>query len=121
MSDARQDPPLDGVALDRLVALGGETFLAQMIDIVLPQAEARIAAARAGLQEGDLAAVRMAVHSLRSTAGNVGAPLLLALAGQAEELAAGQRAAELGPLLDALAAEWERVRERLLERRRSLP
>jgi len=121
LDDSTQDSPLDGVALGRLLDLGGETFLAQMIDIVLPQAEARIAAAQEGLANGDLAAVRFAAHSLRSTAGNVGATRLLAEATRAEELAAEQRAAELAPVLEALGAEWVRVRRSLEERRRSLP
>jgi len=113
-------PALDGIALDRLLSLGGEPFLKQMIDIVLPQAEARVAAAREGLATGDLAAVRLAVHSLRSTAGNVGATLLLAAATRAEELAKELRAGELEPALAAVAAEWIRVRAALEARRESL-
>jgi HPt (histidine-containing phosphotransfer) domain-containing protein len=113
-------PALDGIALDRLITLGGEPFLKQMIDIVLPQAEARLASAREGLAAGDLAAVRLAVHSLRSSAGNVGAGLLLAAATRAEELAVELRAEALEPALAAVAAEWTRVRAALEKRRESL-
>lgn len=120
MSDATSDSPLDDVAIARLLALGGEPFLAQMIDIVLPQAEARIDAARTGLASGDLAAVRFAVHSLRSTAGNVGASRMLAQATLAEELAAELRAEELAPVIANLLVEWTRVRASLEERRRGL-
>jgi HPt (histidine-containing phosphotransfer) domain-containing protein len=110
-------PALDGVGIGRLVELGGEPFLRQMIDLVLPQAEDRIAAAREGLAKGDFAAARLAVHSLRSTAGNVGATLLLAASTRAEELAVEERDAELRETLDEISAEWIRVRAALEERR----
>lgn len=110
-------PALDGVGIGRLVELGGEPFLRQMIDLVLPQAADRIAAAHEGVAKGDFAAARLAVHSLRSTAGNVGATLLLAAAARAEELAVERREAELRATLDEISAEWVRVRAALEERR----
>jgi HPt (histidine-containing phosphotransfer) domain-containing protein len=114
------EAPLDGVALGRLLALGGEPFLAQMIDIVLPQVETRLASARAGLEVGDAAAVRLAVHSLRSTAGNVGAARLMAAAAAAEDAA---ETGELAPLREAFAAveaAWPPVRAALEARRKSI-
>jgi HPt (histidine-containing phosphotransfer) domain-containing protein len=116
-----EPPPLDGVALERLLSLGGEPFLRQMIDIVLPQVETRLEAARDGLAAGDLAAVRLAAHSLRSTAGNVGATRMMAAAHQLEDLAEEAKAAEAAAAFAVLAGAWAPVRSGLEARRRELP
>lgn len=111
---------LDGVALERLLSLGGEPFLRQMIDIVLPQVEARLEAARDGLAAGDLAAVRLAAHSLRSTAGNVGATRMMAAAQHLEDLAEEARTAEAAAAFAALVDAWAPARGALEARRREL-
>ena len=100
MGDVNQ---FDETVLTRLHKLGGETLVRRMIDLFLENAPKRVEAARLGDQDGDLEAVRQAVHSLKSTAGNLGAITLQELAGKIEQLARGQQqeaTSELMPNLE---------------------
>jgi HPt (histidine-containing phosphotransfer) domain-containing protein len=131
-------PPgeLDPLAITRLESIGGSSLVAQIFGLVLEQGPSRVANAWEGYRRGDFAAVRLAAHSLRSSAGNIGANRLFAVARQVEELALEEArpgtepqgaAPAPGPTrpietaLTELAEEWERIRAILLERRAELP
>lgn len=91
---------LDRSALDRLVRFGGSKLLTDMIRIFLTDAPVRIAAARVGASAGDAAAVCRALHALKSSAGQLGAHVMMARCETGERLASlGDRAA----LHDAVA------------------
>jgi len=107
---------LDPQALERLRLLGkGVKFVGDMISLFLSYAPARLADARAGLQSGDLRAVAMAVHPLKSGAGNLGARAVQDLAGQIEQLATEEKADTLPALLHELELALARAKSRLEE------
>jgi HPt (histidine-containing phosphotransfer) domain-containing protein len=103
--------------LANLHRLGGEDFVREMIELFLENAPKQMEAARNGIREGDLEAVRRAVHSLKSSAGNFGAAEVPELAGRIEQLAADRQAAPIPAKFAALEAAFAQVRARLEERR----
>lgn len=111
---------IDRSALERIYNIGGGVLLGKMIDILLTNAPQRLEAARAGEKQGDLKAVERAVHSLKSSAGNMGAMQMMELAGRIEELAEKEEAEAIPPLLDELEGIWEQVKGDLEEERKGL-
>jgi HPt (histidine-containing phosphotransfer) domain-containing protein len=109
---------LDDSALDKLRKLGGEKLVARMIDLFSSNGGQRVAAARAALQSADFPTAERAVHSLKSSAANVGAAALREMAQRAEDCAAARDEQGLARMLDPLEAELTRVCA-LLEERRS--
>lgn len=97
------DTAFDDGAIERLRRLGGEALLARMLDVFLAQTSARMAEARRALSSGDQPRAEAAAHSLRSSAGIVGATELLEIATRLELDARGGRAGT------ALAAELEQA------------
>jgi HPt (histidine-containing phosphotransfer) domain-containing protein len=99
--------PLDPEAIARLRRLGGDSLAASLAALFLDLAPRRLAAARAALDADDADAVRRAAHSLKSSAGNVGAFVLLEAAGQLETAAEeGAGKTMLSSLLDAVSAAY---------------
>lgn len=110
---------LDPAVLDRLRRIGGRDFLLEMIALFLENAPLRVRAAREGVEGADSQAVYRAAHSLKSTAGNLGARVLQRTAERVERRAAARDMEGLGELVEEMAARYDAVRERLeLERRR---
>jgi HPt (histidine-containing phosphotransfer) domain-containing protein len=102
--------------LEKLRNLGGDEFVAEMVDLFLGDTPKQLGEARAELQAGELGGVQRRVHSLKSSAGNFGARALQELAFRAEQLAAENRAEALPAALDAIGAAFERVRAYLEKR-----
>ncbi|PYP65743.1 MAG: hypothetical protein DMD26_10000 [Gemmatimonadetes bacterium] len=75
--------PIDRTHLERLAARFGAEFLVELIDLFVAQGKERLDAAEQGIATGDADAIVAAAHSLKSSAGNLGAAAL------------GQRAAEI--------------------------
>jgi HPt (histidine-containing phosphotransfer) domain-containing protein len=73
-----------------------------MVQLFLEQAPLRLAAARHGLEGGDARAVRDAVHALKSSSGQLGAPRMQALCARIEALASAGEIDTLPPLLEGL-------------------
>ncbi len=109
------DSDLDPRAIARLRRLGGDRLLREMLRLFLQHAPGSIAAAVAAHRDGDLRGVEQAVHSLKSSAGNVGARAVQELAGTVEQLAEsaqsaeGPRAEQIGPRLHDLQSALERI------------
>ncbi len=101
-------PNLDPAAIERLRRLGGEKFLGEMIALFLDYAAKKVAEAVHAQAAGDLAGVQKAVHPVKSSAGNVGAARVQALATrlemQAKEGAAAALPASVAELTEAFAA-----------------
>lgn len=95
---------IEPAALARLQKLGGAKLIAQMIDLFLDNAPQRINAARAAERTGDLNGVARAAHSLKSSAGYLGAAAVAELAARIEREASAENPDPIAPLLDELEA-----------------
>ena len=110
---------VEEAALDRLLRLGGQEFLLEMIDLFLQHAPVRVRAAREALDAGDPHGIYRAAHSLKSTSANLGARGLQRVAERLESRAAEKDMMAIPPLLEEMAGRYEDVRERLeVERKR---
>ncbi len=109
---------LDTEALQRLLRLGDRAFVCKMIDLFLDYAVKRIVEARAAQAVGDFAGIAQAVHPLKSSAGNVGAVQVQALAARIEELAEQAQDEGLTASLTELEQAFADVKPELEEKRR---
>ena len=80
-------PLLDNSALDRLRGFGGEKLLGGMIELFVKNAPRKAADAREALDCGDAAALRAALHALKSSSGQLGAVSVHRACVAGEELA----------------------------------
>lgn len=106
-------------ALHRLRQLGGDHFLAEMIDLFLEYVPQRIEAALEAERSGDYPAVARAGHALQSTAGNLGVISLQSLAVAIEHEARDKQRTRVRELLQELECAFERARAGLEEVKRS--
>ncbi|MFC7474718.1 response regulator [Dankookia sp. GCM10030260] len=103
-------PALDPTVTADLVALGGRRFAAELVRDFLADAAEVMRSLEAAVAQADVARFRAAAHALRSSAANLGARGVFALASAAEALPA-QALTVAGPRHAALLAEeLERVR-----------
>jgi HPt (histidine-containing phosphotransfer) domain-containing protein len=108
------DPRFDAQPMAMLRRVGTEALAKKMIDLFLTSAPARVAAIHEGNATGDLEIARAAAHSLKSSAGQLGAVALQDLCRQIEDAATRKDApavAALVPPLDtelAAAESWLR-------------
>lgn len=80
-------PLIDEAALERLRGFGVDKLLHGMIELFVRNAPARAADAREALDCGDAAALRSALHALKSSAGQLGAVSVHEACVAGEELA----------------------------------
>lgn len=92
----------DHEAVARLRKLGGQEFVEKMIDTFLEHTPTRMEAVRTGAKSQDCEAIRQAVHSLKSSAGTIGAQPLRELCERIEVLAMAQKMTEITPVLPSL-------------------
>lgn len=104
---------IDAAALERLQRFGGGKLLREMIALFLEHAPARVLAARAGMDAGDADAVRSALHSLKSSAAQLGATGLQDACSRGEELARAGSLAELPAVVAEVEQECPRVLAKL--------
>lgn len=117
MTDGAPDPTavdLDPAAVERLRRVGGEKLLRDMIDLFLTHAPGRVANAMAARDEGDVRTLERAVHSLKSTAGNLGGTAVQLLSQEIEDLAAAGDLDAAAARLPELERRFERLRSSLL-------
>jgi HPt (histidine-containing phosphotransfer) domain-containing protein len=106
----RAEPPGDPAALERLHRWGGDALRTQIVEMFLARAPDQIAAALAAAQRGDAEEVRKVAHTLKSSAGQLGAVSMQRLCQDAERRAEAGEGSSLVPLVHALGAELERFR-----------
>jgi HPt (histidine-containing phosphotransfer) domain-containing protein len=106
---------LDSAALDRLKEWGGEKLLSQMVRLFLENSPARMEQIRGGVDGGDIVESEKGAHSLKSSAANVGAEELRALATSMEHHASEKEQAAAAALLPELEGAYERARAALEE------
>jgi HPt (histidine-containing phosphotransfer) domain-containing protein len=101
---------IDPAALERLRRLGGEEFIFKMADLFLSNGAQKIGEARRAFETANLAEVAKAVHSLKSSAGNIGALEVQDLAAKIERLAAQSQRDSLASLLQELELSFGRTK-----------
>jgi two-component system sensor histidine kinase/response regulator len=101
-------------ALVRLRKLGGEELIAKMVTLFTSQAESAIRETESGLSAGNFDSVQHAAHSLKSSAGNLGARRVQDLAGRIERLAE-EGSGKIQPLLADLKAAYLKAKDRLAQ------
>lgn len=106
---AESESPTDLAALTRLKRFGGEKLLHEMIELYLSAAPERLAAARAGLETGDLAAVELALHSLKSSSAQLGAARVGKLSDRGEVIARAGSLNGIAEIIDDMEAELARA------------
>ena len=84
-------PVLDEAALVRLRRIGGPDLVRRLIELYLSNVEDRIDMLTRGVAEGDASQVELAAHTMKSSAGNVGA-IRLQHTAEALEASAGSGA-----------------------------
>jgi CheY-like chemotaxis protein len=105
---------IDAAALESLRELGGDDFLAEVIDTFLADVPILLATLRRALDEGDAAEVRRAAHTLKSNGATLGATEFAELCRALEQHAKDGRL-EGAPGLVAQVEEERRSLERALE------
>ena len=104
---------IDDSALDRLRRQGGPVLVREIVKIFLEDAPQRLLDGRAGAKARNLDATRRAAHSLKATAGALGAVELKAVSEQIEELAADNQGAAVAALLDRWDASFAAAERQL--------
>jgi two-component system, sensor histidine kinase RpfC len=115
--NAAELPSVDPEALARLHRFGGSKLLREMIAIFLEVAPGRLGAAEVAVSTGDTASAENALHSLKSSAAQLGAMKLSRLSEQGEALARAARPSGIGELLKESRSELARVEAWLLAER----
>jgi two-component system sensor histidine kinase/response regulator len=100
---------IDADTLTRLNDLGGSDLIVKMVELFSEHAPKRLQAASEGLEKGDCNAIERAVHSLKSSAANLGATSLQNLASQIEALALQNDIAAIAPLISELQTLFDAV------------
>jgi len=96
---------LDTQALERLRGFGGNKLLRGMIELFLKNAPGKAAEAREALDCGDAAALRSALHGLKSSAGQLGAATVHQACIAGEELASRGELAECAAYVERIEAD----------------
>lgn len=109
---------VDQDALDRLRGFGGEKLLRGMIELFVKNAPTKAAEAREALDCGDAAALRAALHGLKSSAGQLGAVTVHQACIAGEELASRGDLTECAPHVQRIESDLP-LACRLLEAIRS--
>ena len=99
-------PIVDESQIQRLQEWGGTDLQCKMIDLFLAHAGERVDQIREGLWAPDRKAAETGAHTLKSSAGNVGARRLQQLASEAESMAEAGKMGELQELFPALEEEF---------------
>jgi CheY-like chemotaxis protein/HPt (histidine-containing phosphotransfer) domain-containing protein len=108
---------LDEAALDSLRELGGDEFVAEVIDTFLADAPALLESLRSSIVRGDADEVRRAAHTLKSNGATLGADSFTAVCREVEQRAKEGRLGSAGELVGRLEREYGSLRETLANHR----
>jgi PAS domain S-box-containing protein len=108
---------LEAAALQSLRDLGGDEFLAEVIDAFLADAPALITSLRSSLERQDTEELRRAAHTLKSNASTLGAAAFAELCRTVEQHAKVRRLAGLWQLVDRIEQDYRTLREALVSLR----
>lgn len=115
-------PVLERKQIDRLERMGGSAMIGNLIGLFLEHTPKHLAVIQSVAARPSLGELEAAAHSLKSSAGNLGARELQGLAQALETASGAGETDEAGRLCILLAASYERTRDLLLlERQRVSP
>jgi HPt (histidine-containing phosphotransfer) domain-containing protein len=100
-------PLVDLAQMERLSEWGGPDLQKKMVELFLTHAGERLDQIRNGVSTGDSIKAETGAHTLKSSAGNVGAQRVQALARDAEALAESGSMADLEAMLPQLEEEFQ--------------
>jgi HPt (histidine-containing phosphotransfer) domain-containing protein len=100
-------PLLDLAQMERLNEWGGPELQKKMVELFLTHSQDRLDQIGEGVSAGDAVRAETGAHTLKSSAGNVGAQRLQALARDAEALAEAGSMKDLEALLPSLQEEFD--------------
>ena len=106
------EPVLDAAVIDTLRQLtppGEPDVLAEVLELFLQDVPRRIEKLRAAYDASDAVELHRAAHSLKGSAGNIGAQALYGVCRQLDEKGRAGDLADAKPLVEALVAEYARV------------
>ena len=95
--------------LRQLTAPGEPDVLTEVLQLFLSEVPPRMDRLRNACAAGNIEGVYRAAHSLKGSAGNIGAQRLLDVCRQLDELGRAGDLTEAAPLVAALGLEYERV------------
>ena len=98
--------------------VGGSKLVRELIELFLNYAPERISVARAGIQAGDLSTAQRALHSLKSSAGQLGVTAVQEACSRGEAAAAEGDATGVEAALAQVEAAWPETRDWLTEQER---
>ncbi len=100
-------PLIDTAQMDRLKEWGGKELQTKMVDLFLTHARDRMDQIREGLSTSQPETAETGAHTLKSSAGNVGAQKVQQLAQEAEMLAEEGNLEGLQTLMPSLEQEFD--------------
>jgi len=106
-------PLVDSAQMERLQEWGGSELQKKMIDLFLTHAVERMDQIREGVSGEEAGKAETGAHTLKSSAGNVGAQRVQQLAQDAEELAEAGNLDGVRALLPSLEREFQAACEAL--------
>jgi two-component system, sensor histidine kinase and response regulator len=105
----------DPDVLEKLRVVGGPKLVRELIELFLRYGPERMATARAGIESGDLDAAQRALHSLKSSAGQLGVTGIRESCSRGEMSAASGDANAARAALEDVEAAWPATRDWLTE------
>ena len=115
--------PIDAAVFANLVEItGGDLdFVDELVDTYLEDGERQLDAMRAAVDQGDIASLTRAAHSLKSSSVNVGALALGNRCRTLEEAARGGSVGDAAGQVASIAADFDDVARALLGGRATRP
>ena len=95
--------------LRQLTTPGEPDVLTEVLRLFLQEVPPRMERLRNACADGNIEDVYRAAHSLKGSAGNIGAQRLMAVCRELDEMGRAGDLTDAAPLLAALALEYERV------------
>lgn len=106
---AERPDVVDSAAIERLRGFGGQKLVRGMVELFVQNAPLRAVEAREAFDCGDAAALRAALHALKSSAGQLGALSVYAACLAGEELASRGDLGECAAHLERIEADLPAV------------
>jgi HPt (histidine-containing phosphotransfer) domain-containing protein len=109
-------PVLDPAVINTLRQLTGPgepDVLTEVLKLFLEEVPPRIVRLRNSWEAGNIEEVHRAAHSLKGSAGNIGAQAMFDICKQLDGIGQSGGLAAAGPLIDALGVEFGKVEEEI--------